>query len=707
MSGAPLSSRQAASGEPPFRRERKQLKIVIFSGGRGSSVLSQELLRDSRISLTLAINGYDDGLSTGEVRRFLGEALGPSDFRKNANRLAGLLHTVPNELLELLEARLPETAGPDEGCEILGLLQGRACPNESPIARKVQDLVAKLSKKAAFQLAGAILPIEAEVLRSGREFKFSDCSIGNLVFAGCFLAENRSFNRAIDRYSALVGLPQGTIENVTDGGNAFLVAIDDQGKVIANEADIVDTNRRNRIAELFLVSCRPSEEETARLNAAGPEAARAHFMACSVEPEPNRELLAKLRDADIIVYAPGPQHSSLFPSYLTPGVGAAIAHNLRAFKILITNLQGDADMAESSAVEIIERAVYYLREKGRLSLPPPCLVTHYLINDPQHSEDRDVYLPLGLVDTIEDPRLVRIGNYEDGVTGRHDATKLLQPFVRSFLRDRRLRVGIMLLGSNSINKISQTLIEMVRSDFGDLDVDATVFYESPDSLPADFLTRLPFQVSNIWGRSTPPANPWDRFDSKAFDYMVLFESSGMYKGEDVILLVAQLMAGQLDAVWGSRRLSLADIRHAYRLLHHDAPVRGAVSYIGSHVLSLACLFLYGRYVNDTLSGVRAVRTSILRNHRIDPKHSNANFRMLSVLLRLQAEVIETPVRYFPISPQKVKRTSVREGVTALWTLVRQRFTRCHPPVEREDETDPLVEKLLPITTKLRKSSVAR
>ena len=160
--------------------------------------------------------------------------------------------------------------------------------------------------------------------------------------------------------------------------------------------------------------------------------------------------------------------------------------------------------------------------------------------------------------------------------------------------------------------------------------------------------------------------------------MVLFESSGMYKGEDVILLVAQLMAGQLDAVWGSRRLSLADIRHAYRLLHHNAPVRGAVSYIGSHVLSLACLFLYGRYVNDTLSGVRAIRTSILRQSRLDPKHSNANFQMLSVLLRLQAEVIETPVRYFPISPQKVKRTSVGEGVTALWTLVRRRFTRCRP-----------------------------
>jgi hypothetical protein len=104
--------------------------------------------------------------------------------------------------------------------------------------------------------------------------------------------------------------------------------------------------------------------------------------------------------------------------------------------------------------------------------------------------------------------------------------------------------------------------------------------------------------------------------------------------------------------------------------------------------------------------VRAIRTSILRKHALDPKHPNANFQMLSVLLRLQAEVIETPVRYFPISPQKVKRTTIREGVRALWTLVRQRFTRCEPPSEGE-AADSLVENLVPITTKLRKSSAVR
>src|SRR5258707_11076956 len=83
------------------------VRVVLFSGGRGSGVLSKQLVNDPRIRLTLAINGYDDGAWTGEVRRFLGDSLGPSDFRKNASRLAAELKTSSPEVIALLDMRLP------------------------------------------------------------------------------------------------------------------------------------------------------------------------------------------------------------------------------------------------------------------------------------------------------------------------------------------------------------------------------------------------------------------------------------------------------------------------------------------------------------------------------------------------------------------------------------------------------------------------
>ena len=84
-----------------------RLQVVLFSGGRGSGALTRQLIASPAIDLTLAINGYDDGASTGEVRRFLGDSLGPSDFRKNASTLAATLRTCPAALIELLDLRFP------------------------------------------------------------------------------------------------------------------------------------------------------------------------------------------------------------------------------------------------------------------------------------------------------------------------------------------------------------------------------------------------------------------------------------------------------------------------------------------------------------------------------------------------------------------------------------------------------------------------
>ena len=54
-------------------------------------------------------------------------------------------------------------------------------------------------------------------------------------------------------------------------------------------------------------------------------------------------------------------------------------------------------------------------------------------------------------------------------------------------------------------------------------------------------------------------------------------------------------------------------------------------------------------------------------------HKRANQHLLARLLRRKAEVLEIPVQFFPISPERVKRTSVFEGLGALGALVTGRL----------------------------------
>jgi 2-phospho-L-lactate transferase/gluconeogenesis factor (CofD/UPF0052 family) len=666
----------------PTQPQRSHLRVVLFSGGRGSGALTEQLVAHPRIALTIAINGYDDGASTGEVRRFLGDSLGPSDFRKNAARLARLFGTRPTELIQLLDLRVdvPGASAP-AAAQLEAAVKGAVAPAGGSLEQAAR-LASALPSPLRDLVADRLARFAQEVAASAAPFPFRDCAIGNVVFAGGFLLAARDFNRAIDDYCALLGLPAGLIENVTDGTNAFLVALDASGKLLRSEEEIVDAKRRNQIADIFLIDQPVADGQRSALVPEGADAKARFLEEHAVAPRLNPRLESAIANADLIVYAPGTQHSSLFPSYLTPGLSGAIARNLSAIKLLVTNIQADAEITGSSAVDIIERATFYLKEKGQRALPTPCLITHYLLNDPRGSGPETPYVPLGRLESLEDPRLVRVANYEEGFSGRHDATKILGPFVESFLArwTATQKVAVLFYEASTVNKLVQSILEMVRAGVRDLPIDLTVLHDAPGEPEVEFVRTLGFAVKRLEGDERARDRTLrELLHRERFDYVVLFESSGMYNGEDVKTLASYLSMGRLDAVWGSRRLSVRDIEESYRLKYRHRAVLGAVSYVGSHVLSLMYLGLYGRYVSDTLSAARAVRAADALQVPVPLTHKQTNQYLLPILLGRKAEMFEVPVQFFSISPEQVRRTSPWDGIRAVATVVAARLRRTRRP----------------------------
>jgi len=86
---------------------RTQINVVLFSGGSGTHSITEALRRHPQISLTILINAYDDGHSTGRLRRFLPGMLGPSDVRKNISRLMPSAERGQKCLQQASDYRLP------------------------------------------------------------------------------------------------------------------------------------------------------------------------------------------------------------------------------------------------------------------------------------------------------------------------------------------------------------------------------------------------------------------------------------------------------------------------------------------------------------------------------------------------------------------------------------------------------------------------
>jgi hypothetical protein len=433
------------------------------------------------------------------------------------------------------------------------------------------------------------------------------------------------------------------------------------------------------VREIFLIDRPLGAEERAELGRLPADGLRRFLESRTVRPPLNPRLRARLADAHLIIYAPGTQHSSLFPSYLTPGLGDLIGSNLDAIKLLVTNIQEDAEITGRTAVDLIDRAVFYLREKGQLAMPTPCVITHYLVNDPTGAGAESPYVPLGRLESIEDPRLIRVGNYEAGETGRHDAAKVLAPYIAGFIaRERSVqRVAAVLCDTRSPTKLTQTVLEMVRGGIRQPSIDLTVFHAGDADLESSLVERLSFPVRRLTGATEAERDRELRAALAAggFDYVVLFDSSGMYNGEDIAGLASYLTFGRLDAVWGSRRLSVRDIEESYRIRYRHKAVQGAISAAGSHILSLQFLLLYGRYVADTLSGARAIRASDALAAPCPLTHKLANQYLLSALLRRRAEILEIPVQFAAISPDQVRRTSVLDGFHSIGIAISERFRR--------------------------------
>ena len=227
----------APGASPPTR---PRLQVVLFSGGRGSRALAQQLVGSDRVDVTLVINGYDDGASTGEVRRFLGDCLGPSDFRKNASRVAAELKTAPS-LIALVDHRLPVGCDTATAAAALAALRHEPAGSERP-AIEVRQLVRDSPPAAIDALAERLDAFFAEMRRTGRavrllRLRHRQPGVRRLLPARRPPVQRRR-RRLRRRCSAC---RPATSRTSPTAPTRYLVAIDANGALLASEAEIVST----------------------------------------------------------------------------------------------------------------------------------------------------------------------------------------------------------------------------------------------------------------------------------------------------------------------------------------------------------------------------------------------------------------------------------------------------------------------------------
>lgn len=400
------------------------IKIVAFCGGRGAKSIMSELLHRTHVRLTTIVNAYDDGKSTGHIRRFF-RMLGPSDIRKNQLAMMHQSNRREASLKSFFQFRFPdpvEYARAEKAIRALVHCE----EDEFGLLASIAWIDARRRNRLSAYLASFLENVALYERVLGEPFPYSNCSLSNCIYAGAFEIHGRDFGLTIDHVGKLFNMCGETITNSNE--NRYLIAIRENGLIMNSESEIVESRTNVRIREIYIVERPLSANEKHNLDALPVEDKLKYLQRFSSIPRINSRCANAIKEADIILYGPGTQHSSLYPTYLTGGLGAVVRSNREALKVFVANIGEDYETPAYSVCELVEGALRRLKRSDPEDHPASAYIHYVLANNVFRKADRlNKYIRHDPAD-VEQLRMKCVsGDFEDAQNwGKHDGKRLIE-----------------------------------------------------------------------------------------------------------------------------------------------------------------------------------------------------------------------------------------------------------------------------------------
>jgi 2-phospho-L-lactate transferase/gluconeogenesis factor (CofD/UPF0052 family) len=623
------------------------IRIVLFCGGRGSATIIRALLRHTEIELTLIVNAYDDGLSTGALRDFIPGMLGPSDFRKNLSYLLGNYSDAQYALKSLMEYRLPAMA--DSGA-IEKLSRFSQTNNLTLLETPIKDWFAQLPPLLSARLRSLLVRFFAHAAAADTKFDYRDCSLGNLVFAGAYLQHDKDFNRAAADIGDLVG-SRARLFNVSSEKNCVLVGLKQDGTLLPREANIVGPQSTVPITNLYFLPQPPTDVELAALNALDVQGRRQYLAARQTVPKVSEAAALALAEADIIFYGPGTQHSSLLPSYRI--AADALTTSPAPVKALVMNLQSDNDIQGLSASDVTDRVLAY-------GAP----VSDILIDDGEAGLSRGALT----ADTYRGAAVSR-GSYATPFRpGIHNGGAVAERVLALYAgADAGATSVEIFVDIHNRSAASDELVEeFLETDWGHAPAHLTL-----NRVALDDVAVLPVATVHLGGLFPETGYFHDWLRNGTSNYLVLMTGDGAYRFRDVQAIIRLLeRQPSLGGVFGSRTQSRRQFITSIQAAYGENRLLYVLGKAAAFFLSILFYLRTGIIFSDPLTGLRVFRRQRLRHLSDDTALAgNTPLAIVRLLIRHGVEVAELPVLYRTFSGFTDSNWRMRRGMRNLFSLL--------------------------------------
>ena len=145
------------------------------------------------------------------------------------------------------------------------------------------------------------------------------------------------------------------------------------------------------------------------------------------------------------------------------------------------------------------------------------------------------------------------------------------------------------------------------------------------------------------------------------DIVIIQDADLEYSPEEYPSLIELISAGRADVVYGSRFLG----RHRVFLFTH---------YLGNKLLTLITNVLYNTILSDMETCFKVMRVEVLRSFSLQSNGFGIEPELTAKIFKRRYRVYEIPITYDGRGYSEGKKITWRDGLVALWVLVKYRFT---------------------------------
>ncbi len=151
------------------------------------------------------------------------------------------------------------------------------------------------------------------------------------------------------------------------------------------------------------------------------------------------------------------------------------------------------------------------------------------------------------------------------------------------------------------------------------------------------------------------------FEAVTGDLVAIQDADLEYSPEEFPALIELICDGRADVVYGSRFIG----RHRVFLFTH---------YLGNRALTLLTNVLYNTMLTDMETCYKVMRTDVLRSMTLRSNGFGIEPELTAKIFKRGYRVYEIPITYDGRGYEEGKKIGWRDGVVALWVLLRYRFT---------------------------------